>query len=90
MQVAADAAREGNITHFHGLPEDELQRLVKKTDEDGRSLLHTAAGAGHLNIVQFLLDNGAQGMVNKQDEEVYIQHLSLILHRTRVPAFLSI
>jgi hypothetical protein len=44
--AAADAAARGDVAFFASLPDDKLQPLLARKDEDGRTLLHTAAGAG--------------------------------------------
>lgn len=36
MDVVADACRQGNLQQIESLPDSELQRLLSKTDEDGR------------------------------------------------------
>ena len=36
MESAADACRQGNLQRIKSLPDSELQRLLSKTDEDGR------------------------------------------------------
>ena len=36
MEAAADACRQGNINQIESLPDNELQRLLGKKDEDGR------------------------------------------------------
>jgi 26S proteasome non-ATPase regulatory subunit 10 len=69
MDKAAEKARTGDLSFFETLDGAELSRLVKRTDEDGRSLLHSAATSGNLQLVQFLLDNGCREMVNTQDDE---------------------
>ncbi|GAB4820126.1 hypothetical protein N2152v2_007172 [Parachlorella kessleri] len=69
MDRATEAAREGNSQYFHGLAEEDLRQLVKKQDDDGRTLLHAAATSGSLQLVQFLVDHGAAATVNSADEE---------------------
>lgn len=49
------------------LPAEDLARIVKRKDEDGRTLLHTAAARGHTEIVELLLDAGAS--CNTADDE---------------------
>ena len=61
------------VTHARACvvsPAEELARLVKKQDEDGRTLLHSAATSGSLQLVQFLVDHGAAATVDSADEEV--------------------
>ena len=36
MEAAADACRQGSLQIIQSLPNNELQRLLAKTDEDGR------------------------------------------------------
>ena len=36
MEAAADACRQGDLQTIQGLPDSELQRLLAKTDQDGR------------------------------------------------------
>lgn len=65
----ADEIREDNASTFESLPEDEWPRLVKLRDEDGRSLLHTAAANGRMAILEAFLQHGGDAVVNKQDED---------------------
>ena len=44
--AAADAASRGDVAYFTSLTDDALRPQLTQKDEDGRSLLHTAAGAG--------------------------------------------
>jgi 26S proteasome non-ATPase regulatory subunit 10 len=69
MEKAADRAREGDLQHFATMDPAELSRLVKRTDEDGRSLLHAAAASGSIELVQFLLDQGCREHIDSQDDE---------------------
>ncbi|KAG2494023.1 hypothetical protein HYH03_007948 [Edaphochlamys debaryana] len=70
MEKAAQHARDGDLAYFESLPEDDLVRLCKRKDEDDRSLLHSAAGSGNLELVQLLVTKGQSGSkVNDQDEE---------------------
>lgn len=77
MELAVEAARTGDLLYFTSLPADQLVPLLKRRDEDLRSLLHTACGSGNLQLVQFLLDHGAS-QVNDPDEEVRTLLLSLL------------
>lgn len=65
-----EAARSGDLPYFQGLPADQLAPLLRRKDEDERSLLHTACGSGNLELVQLLVERGAGGVVNDADEEV--------------------
>lgn len=38
MQRAAQEAREGNLQYIQDLPAEDLERLIKQTDEDGRQV----------------------------------------------------
>ena len=69
MEQAADHARQGDQQYFEGMEPAELSRLVKRTDEDGRSLLHAAAASGSMQLVQFLLDKGCRELIDGQDDE---------------------
>lgn len=68
MERAAEACRAGNLEYISTVR--DLQRLVERTDEDGRSLLHAAASSGSAPLLDFLVSQGAGPMVNRQDEEV--------------------
>jgi ankyrin repeat protein len=60
------AAKNGDLAKIRKLV--ELQpSLMKVVDDEGSSPLHMAAGAGHLESVKFLLDQGAQ--VDPRDED---------------------
>lgn len=65
-----EAARRGDVLHFAGLPADQVAPLLRQRDEDRRSLLHTAAASGSLELVQWLADHGAASAVNDADDEV--------------------
>ncbi len=69
MDKASEKARDGELSYFETLDGAELSRLVKRTDDDGRSLLHAAASSGNLQLVQLLFDKGGHEMVNIQDDE---------------------
>lgn len=70
MYEAASKAREGDTAYFDGLAGPELSALVVGRDEDGRTLLHTAAATGNMPLVDLLAQHGAAKVVNKQDDEV--------------------
>ena len=70
MYEAAEFARQGNVDYFKAMSELELQALTIGRDEDGRTLLHTAAANGFLGLVQLLAAHGAARVVSKQDDEV--------------------
>jgi ankyrin repeat protein len=70
MYEAAEYARQGNVDYFRSMPDLELQALTVGRDEDGRTLLHTAAANGYLSLVQLLAAHGAARVVSKQDDEV--------------------
>ncbi len=69
-----EQARKGHLLFFQSqLPENELQRLLKGKDEDGRGLLHAASASGSLELCQLLiaaLGPDAGAAVNLQDDEV--------------------
>ena len=70
MEKAADRARQGDLSYFESLASDELGRLVKRRDEDQRTLLHAAASSGSLPLVQLIADRGGREDVDAQDDEV--------------------
>lgn len=70
MYEAAQHARAGDIDYFRNLAPQEIQVLIVGRDEDGRTLLHTAAAGGHTALVELLAEGGAGKVVNKQDDEV--------------------
>ncbi|KIY95090.1 hypothetical protein MNEG_12872 [Monoraphidium neglectum] len=69
MYEASARARVGDVPYFGGLAPAELEFLVTAKDEDGRTLLHTAAANGHLQLLQLLANAGAGKVANKQDDE---------------------
>lgn len=72
LNKAADAARKGDFAYFQALcaQPDVLAALATKTDEDGRSLLHSACSSGSLPLLQLLARQaGAQKQINAADEE---------------------
>lgn len=70
MFEAAERARQGDVTYFRNLSPGELAPLIVGRDEDGRTLFHTAAANGHLELLELLAGNGASKVANKQDDEV--------------------
>lgn len=69
MDEAAARARQGDLPFFESLDDNTLSQLVKKRDEDGRTLLHGAASAGNLLLCQHLVSKGAAAVVNEADDE---------------------
>jgi ankyrin repeat protein len=70
MFEAAEHARDGDVAYFRALAPAELDSLVIAKDEDGRSLLHTAAAGGHLELLELLAGAGAARVASKADDEV--------------------
>lgn len=79
MYEAAGKARDGDLAYFKSLSALELGSLLVGRDEDGRTLLHTAAAEGHLELLQLLIAAGSGKVANKHDDEVsceaYCPHL---------------
>lgn len=73
MFEAAGKARDGDVGYFQALPVPELASLLVGRDEDGRTLLHTAAAAGHLELLQLLIAAGSGKVASKHDDEVRLQ-----------------
>jgi 26S proteasome non-ATPase regulatory subunit 10 len=65
----AELIRQNSMSTFHSMDPDEWKRIIQLRDEDGRSLIHTAAACGLLEIVQAMLAHGFRGLVNEEDEE---------------------
>ena len=65
----ANSLRDGDLSAFHDLNADAWSRLIKLRDEDERTLFHTAAASGHLQVVNGFLANGGLVLVNKPDED---------------------
>lgn len=70
MFEAAERARAGDLAYFQGLVPAELEFLIVGKDDDGRTLLHTAAAGGHAELLDLLAAKGAGKVVNKADDEV--------------------
>lgn len=70
MYVAAERARAGDVAYFESLTPQEWNALIVGKDEDGRTLLHTAAANGHLDLLELIASHGAAKVVDKQDDEV--------------------
>lgn len=70
MYEAAVKAREGDLAYFKGLTDIELHSLLVGRDEDGRTLLHTAAALGHMELLQLLIAAGSAKVASKHDDEV--------------------
>lgn len=67
--AAFAAAREGNISYFQSLPDEELKVLCRKKDEDGRSLLHWACTSGNVDIVRLSIEKSEPSTRGAQDED---------------------
>ena len=51
-----EKAAEGNLAYFAEYAAEEFEpKLAKYRDEDGRTLLHTAAYMGHVGACEWLL-----------------------------------
>jgi hypothetical protein len=70
MYEAALRIQQGDEAYFHSLSSPELSALIVGRDDDGRTLLHSAAATGRLGLVDLLARHGAAKVVNKQDDEV--------------------
>lgn len=70
MFEAAERARDGDVAYFRSLTPQELSSLIVGRDEDGRTLFHTAAANGHLELLELLAGSGATKVADKQDDEV--------------------
>jgi 26S proteasome non-ATPase regulatory subunit 10 len=71
MEAAAEHARNGDLAYFaEGKGAAQLAQLVKKRDEDGRSLLHSAAASGNLQLVQLIAEAGGPDLLTVTDDEV--------------------
>lgn len=70
MYEAAGKARDGNLDYFKAMSAPELGSLIVGRDEDGRTLFHTAAAEGHLELLQLLIAAGSAKVCNKHDDEV--------------------
>jgi hypothetical protein len=71
---AADALRSGNLQLFTSgtLSSEDLGKLLRQKDEDGRSLLHAAAAAAACaQALEMLLAQGTAA-VNEVDDEVRV------------------
>ena len=48
--ASEEAASKGDVAYFAALPDEQLTPQLTRKDEDGRTLLHTAAGAGERTL----------------------------------------
>lgn len=78
MQRAADAAREGNAQYFLDLSAEGLQELCPRKDEDGRTLLHSAAVGGNLQLISLLVERCGKDAVTLADPEGWTPLLSAV------------
>lgn len=82
MDKASEQARQGNLAYFESLNSEQLIELVVKKDEDGRSLLHSAAVSGNLELLQLLASLGrGKTMVDVPDDEVRCSRLYVCVGR---------
>ena len=78
MERASEAAREGNAQYFLDLNGDELIKLCKKKDEDGRSILHSAVVGGNMHLVQLIVERCGNEKINAQDSEGWTPLMSAV------------
>lgn len=60
---------------------EDLQQLKTATDEDGRSLLHTIAAVGRIDLLQHIQQHGFMEAVNSADSEGWTPLLSGALNQ---------
>jgi ankyrin repeat protein len=78
-----EAAQEGNVEFFKALSNEELVKLIEKTDEDGRTALHLAVAGGHSQLVELLVNSEVgKRVANNADDEV-LAFISNIMHLLR-------
>lgn len=59
------AAENGNITKLQSLI-NENHSLIQITDKDGYTPLHRACYSNHINLVKYLIENGANLLAKTQ------------------------
>lgn len=72
MEAAFENARKGDLAFFANLNDHTLKQYIYSRDEDQRTLLHNAVLSGKGEMVEVLLQRGAEGTINAQDEDVEI------------------
>jgi hypothetical protein len=65
-QQAIMHATDGNLSSLQALV-DANPDMVRMWDDQGRTLLHYAAANGHRNVVDYLLDKGANPAAEDED-----------------------
>eukprot|EP00535_Pseudo-nitzschia_heimii_P007192 CAMPEP_0197175064 /NCGR_PEP_ID=MMETSP1423-20130617/1386_1 /TAXON_ID=476441 /ORGANISM="Pseudo-nitzschia heimii, Strain UNC1101" /LENGTH=595 /DNA_ID=CAMNT_0042624125 /DNA_START=60 /DNA_END=1847 /DNA_ORIENTATION=- len=66
-------ARENRLRKLRKVAEEVDRRLLRFEDENGWTPLHEAAGAGHLEVVRYLVENGASVDVRTNEDETALR-----------------
>lgn len=69
-----DAARSGDVSGISALLEQHPEKLGARDQPYEHTLLHTAAFAGHLPVVDLLLDRGIDADVREKGDNTYPMH----------------
>mmetsp|Transcript_21957 Transcript_21957/g.39144 ORF Transcript_21957/g.39144 Transcript_21957/m.39144 type:complete len:231 (-) Transcript_21957:251-943(-) len=89
MEKYAERAREGDLEFFTSMNEEALRKILKRTDEDGRTLFHSACLSNRLDLVEFLFQREPTLNVNNKDEEGWTAlHSAASSGRTTIVEFL--
>ena len=82
----AAQVRSGDDSWLQSVGKEDLELLKKTTDEDGRTLLHTIAAVGRLDLLQHVEAHGFMIAVNKADAEGWTPLLSGMHRFTAAPS----
>ena len=83
-----DAARQGNLEEVMRLIQEDPE-IVNATDEDGNTALHLASFKGHVDVVSYLLDQGANIDGEGMDDETALVYACNMGHLEVVELLLS-
>src|SRR5688572_1301400 len=73
-QVLFDAARAGNAMTLAAILDREPEKLLARTEPHAWSLLHAAAHAGHLEVVDLLLARGLDANILERGDDTSPMH----------------
>lgn len=72
----AAQVRSGDDSWLQSVGKQDLESLKTTADEDGRTLLHTIAAVGRLDLLQHVQEHGFMVAVNRADAEGWTPLLS--------------
>jgi hypothetical protein len=76
VSALAAQVRSGDDSWLQSLAQEDLEHLKTARDEDGRTLLHTIAAVGRMDLLLLVKEHGFMAAVNGADAEGWTPLLS--------------